>query len=140
MIKIPKTVKTFGIVLMLFISFPVCGYAQEQSQDDAQWLKVTDNNYIDAEGIVGTEDIYGFTFLLKSYNKGQYEAVDDTNIWYTLSQYTIDCGKHTYKIGMMDSYGYQNNFVTGDYNKYSEFQPIVSGTAVSSVSNKLCRM
>lgn len=39
----------------------------------------------------------------------------------------------------MDSYGKQDNFITGDYNKYAEFQPIVGGTAVSNVYKKLCR-
>lgn len=110
-----------------------------QSEEYTEWKRVDENFYIDSDGIVGTEDIYGFTFLLKSYNKGQYEPVNGKFIFYTLAQYTIDCAKRSYKIGVMDSYGKQDNFITGDYNKYAEFQPIVGGTAVSNVYKKLCR-
>lgn len=126
----------FSIIVIFVMA--LAAYSVEEA-DDVQWEKVSENNYIDADGIVGTTDIYGFTFLLKSYNKGQYEPVNGNKIYYTLSQYTIDCGKHTYKIGVMDSYGYRDNFVSGDYNRYAQFQPIVSGTAVSAVANKLCR-
>ena len=110
-----------------------------QSEEYTEWKRVDENSYIDSDGIVGAEDIYGFTFLLKSYNKGQYEPVNGKFIFYTLAQYTIDCAKRSYKIGVMDSYGRQDNFITGDYNKYAEFQPIVGGTAVSNVYKKLCR-
>ena len=110
-----------------------------QSEEYTEWKRVDENSYIDSDGIVGAEDIYGFTFLLKSYNKGQYEPVNGKFIFYTLAQYTIDCAKRSYKIGVMDSYGKQDNFITGDYNKYAEFQPIVDGTAVSNVYKKLCR-
>lgn len=110
-----------------------------QSEEYTEWKRVDENSYIDFDGIVGAEDIYGFTFLLKSYNKGQYEPVNGKFIFYTLAQYTIDCAKRSYKIGVMDSYGKQDNFITGDYNKYAEFQPIVGGTAVSNVYKKLCR-
>lgn len=124
-------------VLMIF-TFAIAAYCVENS-DDVQWKKVSENNYIDSDGIVGTTEIYGFTFLLKSYNKGQYEPVNGHDISYTLSQYTIDCVKRTYKIGVIDSYGYRDNFITGDYNRFAQFQPIVSGTVVSAVANKLCR-
>ena len=110
-----------------------------QSEEYTEWKRVDENSYIDSDGIVGAEDIYGFTFLLKSYNKGQYEPVNGKFIFYTLAQYTIDCAKRSYKIGVMDSYGKQDNFIIGDYNKYAEFQPIVGGTAVSNVYKKLCR-
>ena len=77
------------------------------------------------------------------YYKWLSERKDDESrakfIFYTLAQYTIDCAKRSYKIGVMDSYGKQDNFITGDYNKYAEFQPIVGGTAVSNVYKKLCR-
>ena len=125
------------MLLILFLT-SIAGICSENSEDSS-WKRVSDNNYIDSDGIVGTEDMYGFSFLLKSYNKGQYEPVNGKNVWYTLSQYTIDCGRKTYKIGVMDSYGYKNNFINGDYNKYAQFQPIVQGTAVSAVANKLCR-
>lgn len=128
-------------ILVLIILFIVSSVTASCSEDTSEtpWKKVTDNNYIYEDGIVGTEEIYGFTFLLKSYNKGQYEAVNGKNIWYTLSQYTINCGEMTYKIGVMDSYSYQDRFIFGDYNKYAAYQPIVSGTAISAVANKLCR-
>lgn len=129
--------KFFGILLILFAFSGFTNSAEPVG--DVNWQKVADNNYIDYEGIVGTEDMYGFTFLLKSYNKGQYEAVNGNDISYTLAQYTINCTKMTYKIGLIDSYGYKDNFVTGDYNKYAKFQPIVQDTAVSAVAAKLCR-
>lgn len=130
--------KNLLILLLILFLTSIAGICSENSEDSS-WKRVSDNNYIDSDGIVGTEDMYGFSFLLKSYNKGQYEPVNGKNVWYTLSQYTIDCGRNTYKIGVMDSYGYKNNFINGDYNKYAQFQPIVQGTAVSAVANKLCR-
>ena len=128
--------------IFLSILFFLCSTTSivfAQSEEYTEWKRVDENSYIDSDGIVGTEDIYGFTFLLKSYNKGQYEPVNGKFIFYTLAQYTIDCAKRSYKIGVMDSYGKQDNFITGDYNKYAEFQPIVGGTAVSNVYKKLCR-
>ena len=108
-------------------------------QDNVEWKKVAENNYINPETIIGTEEFYGYIFMLKAYNKGQYEPVNGKNISYTLSQYVIDCGRNSYKIGLMDSYDIQGNFVNGDYNRYAKFQPIVGGTAVGSVAQKLCR-
>lgn len=128
--------------IFLSILFFLCSMTSTvfpQSEEYTEWKRVDENSYIDSDGIVGAEDIYGFTFLLKSYNKGQYEPVNGKFIFYTLAQYTIDCAKKLYKIGVMDSYGKQDNFITGDYNKYAEFQPIVGGTAVSNVYKKLCR-
>lgn len=104
-----------------------------------EWKQVAVNNYINPETIIGTDDMYGFMFILKSYNKGQYEPVNGKNISYTLSQHTIDCGRQKYKIGVIDSYDEFGNFVNGDYNKYAQFQSIVPGTAVSAVAQKLCR-
>lgn len=123
----------FCLIISLLLSTVV--FAAE----DIQWTMLDANNYVNLEGIVGVEDIYGFSFLLKSYNKGQYEPVNGKEIWYTLSQYTIDCSKRKYKIGVIDSYGYSDNFVNGDYNRYAKFQPIVEGTAIDIISNKLCR-
>lgn len=117
----------FFILLTVSIAF---------ADDQSEWIQVDSNNYINSDDIV--EDNYGFTFLLKSYNKGQYEPVNGKTIWYTISQYTIDCSSRKYKIGIIDSYGYSNNFVNGDYNRYAKFQPIVSGTAVYIVANQLC--
>lgn len=129
--------KIFLSILFFLCSMTPIVFAQ--SEEYTEWKRVDENSYIDSDGIVGAEDIYGFTFLLKSYNKGQYEPVNGKFIFYTLAQYTIDCAKRSYKIGVMDSYGKQDNFITGDYNKYAEFQPIVGGTAVSNVYKKLCR-
>ena len=109
------------------------------ANEEIIWQRVCENNYINPEGIVGTSDIYGFSFILKSFNKGQYEPVNGKKILYTLSNYTIDCSKMKYKIGVIDSYGYQDNFINGDYNKDAKFQPIAEGTAVSEVAKKLCR-
>ncbi len=129
--------KIFLSILFFLCSMTSIVFAQ--SEEYTEWKRVDENSYIDSDGIVGAEDIYGFTFLLKFYNKGQYEPVNGKFIFYTLAQYTIDCAKRSYKIGVMDSYGKQDNFITGDYNKYAEFQPIVGGTAVSNVYKKLCR-
>jgi len=107
--------------------------------DDIEWKKVDENSFINPDGIIGVEDIYGYSFLLKSYNKGQYEPVMGRNIAYTIANYTIDCAKHTYKIGVIDSYDEDDSFVNGDYNKYATFQPVVQGTAVWNVASKLCR-
>lgn len=109
------------------------------AEDDVNWKRVAPNNYIFQDGIMGTENMYGFSFLLKSFNKGQYEPINGRQILYTLNQYEINCAKRTYKIGFMDSYDDNGYFISGDYNKYAQFQPIVEGTAVSEVAKKLCR-
>ncbi len=127
--------------LVLIFVFLFCAVAVAySSEDDVQWQSVAPNSFINTDGIMGLEDIYGFSFMLKSFNKGQYEPVMGKPVWYTISQYTIDCSKQTYKIGVIDSYGYEDNFVNGDYNRYAKFQPIVHGTAVSAVYSKLCRI
>lgn len=126
--------KFFGIVLFLiFISLP------SMSVEEDVWRKVSPDCFINPDTIIGVEDIYGFSFLLKAYNKGQYEPVNGNKIWYTISQYTINCSKFTYKIGTIDSYGFEDEFVNGDYNRYAKFQPIIPDTAVSIVASKLCR-
>lgn len=130
-------IRTFLVILfILFYGFSVALYAAEEG---VLWEKVSDNNYINPDGITGTEEMYGFTFLLKSYNKGQYEPVNGKKISYTIGRYSIDCGRYTYKIGVIDSYGSNDNFITGDYNRYAKFQPIIDGTAVEAVAKKLCR-
>ncbi len=128
--------KFFIVLLLLFGEFSLGLYAAE---NEVLWEKVSDNNYINPDGITGTDDMYGFTFLLKSYNKGQYEPVNGKKISYTIGRYSIDCGRYTYKIGVIDSYGTDDNFITGDYNRYAKFQPIVEGTAVGNVAKRLCR-
>ena len=130
-------------VLYLIIASILCVIPAISAPDDdsatASWQKVNENSYLDADGVIGLEDIYGFSFLMKSYNKGQYEPYNGKTISYTLGQYTIDCGKRKYKIGVLDSYGSKDNFINGDYNRYATFQPIVQGTAVSDVAKMLCR-
>ena len=104
-----------------------------------QWRQIADNSFLNTSTIFGTDDIYGFTFMLKAYNKGQYEPINGKNIAYTVSQYTVDCGNLTYKIGVIDSYSKDGNFINGDYNRYAKFRPIVIGTSVDKVSKNLCR-
>lgn len=125
------------ILYFLIFIFSTCSLCC--AQEEIGWTQVDSSNYINYDNVVGVEDIYGFTFLLKSYNKGQYEPLYGKRIWYTLSQYTLDCSTRKYKIGIIDSYGYSNNFINGDYNRYAKFQPIVKGTAIDSIGQKLCR-
>ena len=54
--------------------------------------------------------------------------------------YEINCLKHTYKIGTIDSYDDEGDFVNGDYNKYAQFQPIVQGTAIDVLASRLCKI
>ena len=128
-----------SIIIFISMTFSLSCFAKGNDEVVQQWKHVAENIYIDPDGIVGTEDIYGFSFLLKSFNKGQYEPMYGNDIWYTIAQYTIDCSKYSYKIGVIDSYGYENQFINGDYNSLAKFQPIVQGTAVSVVAQKLCR-
>ncbi len=129
--------KIYALLLIILLSMIPVFSAQES--EETQWVKVADNNYINPDGVIGLEDIYGFSFLLKAYNKGQYEPVNGRKISYTISQYTLDCGKQKYKIGTIDSYGNKDNFINGDYNRYAQFQPIIQGSAVGEVAKKLCR-
>ena len=128
--------KLFLILLMVTIPVLICN---AEEPDGINWKRVAPNNYIDPDGITGTQDRYGFSFIMKSYNKGQYEPVENRQVLYTLGQYEIDCLKRRYKLGTIDSYDDNGYFINGDYNQYAKFQPIVSGTAVSAVSRKLCK-
>ncbi|HCB11754.1 MAG TPA: hypothetical protein DEO94_06455 [Cyanobacteria bacterium UBA11991] len=107
--------------------------------ESEEWDYVAPNNYVYKDGIMGLENMYGFSFMLKSYNKGQYEPINGKDVEYTLGQYEINCLRHTYKIGVLDSYDSKDNFVNGDYNRYAQFQPIVSGTAIDAMALKLCK-
>ena len=129
--------KIFTLILFAFFFFlPVSSKENESSE----WERVAPNNYVYKDTIAGTEDFYGFSFLLKSYNKGQYEPVNNRQILYTLGMYEINCLKHTYKIGTIDSYDDEGDFVNGDYNKYAQFQPIVQGTAIDVLASRLCKI
>lgn len=102
------------------------------------WNRVDDSSFINTQTIVGLNDRYGYSFMLKAYNKGQYEHINGQRILYTISQYFIDCERKMYKIGVIDSYAEDGSFVNGDYNKYAKFRPIVLGTAISNVADNLC--
>lgn len=128
-------VKRIIVIISIFL-FASCAVCEEVGLD---WTKIAPNNYVDMDAIVGTEDYYGFSFLLKAYNKGQYEPIYNQQILYTLSQYELDCGRHSYKIGVIDSYDEDGDFISSDYNRYAQFQPIVKDTAVYALSKKLCR-
>lgn len=126
--------KKFSMILVLLLFIVAgCSFAQ----DGVAWRRVDENNFINPDGIVATSE--GYTFMLKAFNKGQYEPVNGKKINYTISQYTIDCENMEYKIGVIDSFGYEDNFVNGDYNRYAKFQSIVSGTAVEKVAKHLCK-
>lgn len=134
-ISIIYSMKKFLVLILIFSGSIVFA----SNDEDSIWKRVAPNNYIYEDGIMGTTNMYGFSFLLKSFNKGQYEPINGRQILYTLNQYEINCAKRTYKIGFMDSYDDEGDFISGDYNKYATFQPIVEGTAVYEVSKKLCR-
>ena len=102
------------------------------------WERVDDNSFINLQSIITSYERDEISFMLKAYNKGQYEAINGQNVDYTISQYTIDCMDKMYKIGVIDSYSEYGSFVNGDYNRYAKFRPIVSGTAVSNVADKFC--
>lgn len=121
-------------VIFFIILFTVAAYA---GGIEPNWYRIDNNNYYDPETVVDIDS--GYSFLLKAYNKGQYEPVNGRKILYTLSHYEINCQDVTYKIGVMDSYDKEDGFVNGDYNRYSEFQPVVEGSAVGYVFKKLCR-
>ena len=122
--------KKFSMILVLLLFIVAgCSFAQ----DGVAWRRVDENNFINPDGIVATSE--GYTFMLKAFNKGQYEPVNGKKINYTISQYSIDCENMEYKIGVIDSFGYEDNFV----NRYAKFQSIVSGTAVEKVAKHLCK-
>jgi len=125
--------------LILLFSIIILSISTAYSQNE-NWKRIAPNNYVDMDAVVGLENIYGYSFLLKSYNKGQYEPMNGKQVHYTLSQNEIDCAKKKYKIGIIDSYDENDNFINGDYNKYAEFQPIVSGTAMYEIAKSLCRL
>ena len=129
--------KIFVIILFAFlILLPV----NSKENSDAEWERVAPNNYVYKDTIAGTEGFYGYSFMLKSYNKGQYEPINGRQVLYTLGMYEINCLKHSYKIGTLDSYDDDGDFVNGDYNKYAQFQPIVEGTAIDVMASRLCRI
>ena len=126
--------KFIVMIFMILIGIPAfCG-------ESSEWEHIAPNNYVYKDGIMGLENIYGFSFLLKSYNKGQYEPVNGRQIHYTLGQYEINCAKKTYRIGILDSYDQNDGFINGDYNKYAQFQPVVEGTAIYVMTTKLCKI
>ncbi len=130
--------RTKFILVLLVIIF--ISSISAKCSDNSNWEKIAPNNYVDKNGITGAEEYYGYSFLLKSYNKGQYEPVNNRKIFYTLGRYEINCLKHSYRIGVIDSYDENDYFINGDYNRYAQFQPIVEGTAIEVMATKLCRL
>ena len=128
--------KKFFLVSCIFLFFIIPALAKESDE----WEHISPNNYVYKVGITGLENIYGYSFLLKSYNKGQYEPVNGKQVHYTLGQYEINCAKRTYKVGVLDSYDENDIFINGDYNKYAQFQPVVEGTAIYVMITKLCKI
>lgn len=124
----------FAVLLILQVLLLPC-VAEENSE---LWQRVDENSFLSYATIV-QEAKNQYSFMIKSYNKGQYEPINGNKILYTISQYSIDCEQNLYKIGVIDSYGEENKFVNGDYNRYAKFQPIVQGTAVGNVSTMLCK-
>ena len=132
--------KNILVIFLILLAISGISLAQASKDDQTNWEKIDVNSYVDPDGITGTENFYGYSFLLKSYNKGQYEPVNNRQVFYTLGRYEINCLKHTYKIGIMDSYDEDGYFINGDYNKYAQFQPIVQGTAIEVLASRLCRI
>lgn len=128
--------KKISLSILLFILFIMPAVGKESPE----WEHIAPNNYVYTDGITGLENIYGYSFLLKSYNKGQYEPVNGRQVHYTLGQYELNCAKRTYKIGVLDSYDEKDVFINGDYNKYAQFQPVVKGTAIYAMTTKLCKI
>ena len=128
--------KKILIIAILVIS----GFIPAICKESEQWEHIAPNNYVFKDGIMGLENIYGYSFLLKSYNKGQYEPINGKQVHYTLGQYELNCAKRTYKIGVLDSYDEDDGFINGDYNKYAQFQPIVEGAAIYVMATKLCKI
>lgn len=129
-------VKKFLIFILFIFNFMAFAMGSEV---DLIWKKVDENSFINMKTIVASSEYYGYSFMLKSYNKGQYEPVNGQKISYTVSQYALDCGSLKYKIGVIDSFAEDGSFINGDYNRYAKFRPIVSGTAVYNIASKICR-
>ena len=53
--------------IIIFITLLLTNSLTTLASEDFNWQRVSENNYINPEGIIGTTDIYGFSFILKSY-------------------------------------------------------------------------
>ena len=53
--------KLFLILLMVTIPVLICN---AEEPDGINWKRVAPNNYIDPDGITGTQDRYGFSFII----------------------------------------------------------------------------
>jgi hypothetical protein len=99
---------------------------------------ISGNSYINPSEIIKISDgIY--SFIIKAYNKGQYEPINGRFISYTLTEHVLNCTNSTYKLGIIDSYDEDDDFVNGDYNKYATFQPIIEGTSDEAVYKLICK-
>jgi hypothetical protein len=128
--------KKFIVILNLFLFCLLFITAKATETTYNKLISV--NSYINPSEIVKISD-GNYSFILKAYNKGQYEPVNGRFIEYTLTEHIINCTNATYKLGLIDSYDKENNFVNGDYNRYATFQPIVQGTSVGDVYNLICK-
>ena len=130
------------IFFVYIINFQLGSLSKDisQTQEGAEWSKINDYDYIDLDSINGTENYYGFNFNLKSFNRGQYEKINNTVVSYTITKYSINCLKQKYNITKIDCYDNNDNFISEELNPYSRFRPIISGTSIKNVFNNLCRI
>ena len=126
----------FIILTILFAQNTVVAQIQKSEFP----IKISNSSNSSILEIIKNSSENSYLLLLKTYNKGQFEPIDNRKIAYTISSYTIDCDNFLYKIGTIDSYSIENDFITGDYNKYAKFQPIVTGSDIGEISNKLCKV
>jgi hypothetical protein len=127
-----------NFIVILNILFFVLMFSAVNAQESEFVKLVSQNSYINPKGIVRYPD-GTYSVIIKSYNKGQYEPINGRFISYTLSQHFIDCENSTYKLGLIDSYDDEDNFVNGDYNRYATFQPVIQGNSAGAVYNLICK-
>ena len=129
-------IKKFIIIILIFTNFGIPVLAKT---NDNNWEQLDLYSFIDKSGIIDTNEFYGYSFLLKTFNKGQFEPIRNIPVSYTISQYLLNCSEKTYKIGVIDSYNNNGDFLYGDYNKFASFQPIIAGTTINEVQKLLCK-
>jgi hypothetical protein len=128
--------KKFIIILNLIVSTLLLLTAN--AKDSTYNKLISENSYINPSEIIKISD-GTYSLIIKAYNKGQYEPINGSFISYTLTEHVINCTSSTYKLGIINSYDEDDDFVNGDYNKYATFQPIVPGTTDGDVYNFICK-
>jgi hypothetical protein len=126
-------------IVIFNILFLALMFSAVNAQESEFVKLISQNSYINPHGIVYNPDDGTYSVIIKSYNKGQYEPVNGRFISYTLSQHFIDCQNATYKLGLIDSYDDEDNFVNGDYNRFATYQPIIQGNSSGAVYNLICK-